>query len=51
MVSCLFEGLVVWHEGLALTREDMMACGSDTDVLEQSAYECFPVEFLQALEG
>ena len=51
MVGCLFEGLVVWHDGLALTREDTMACGFDAGVLEQSAYECCPFEFLQALEG
>ena len=51
VVGCLFEGLVVWHDGLALTREDTMACGSDAGVLEQSAYECCPFELLQALEG
>ena len=51
MVGCLFEGLVVRHEGLALTREDTVACGSDAGVLEQGAYERCPFELSQALEG
>ena len=51
MVGCLFEGLVVRHDGLALAREDTLACGFDAGVLEQSAYECCPFEFSQALEG
>ena len=51
MVGCLFEGLVVRHEGLALTREDAVACGFDAGVLEQSADKRCQFELSQTLEG